>query len=90
MLSFFDIKGKDVINVRDGVRIGYICDILINEKKGVIDSIIVNKDERKLYGFWSRSKEYIIPFESVKKLEGDVVLTDFNKENIKLLADMLS
>ena len=90
MLSFFDIRGKEVINIKEGIRIGYVHDILIDSKRGSIDSIIVYKEIRRFYGFWKQNKELIIPFEKVKKLEGDVILTSFNDENIKMLTDIFT
>ena len=41
MLRAGDLRQKEVINISDGMRLGFVYDVEINFEKGSIDAIIV-------------------------------------------------
>ena len=79
MLRIYDIKQKEVINVIDGSRLGYICDIEINWKEGKITKLIV-PGPRKPFGLFGREMEYLIPWDNIKKIGEDTILIEINEE----------
>jgi len=78
MLRIYDIKQKEVINVIDGARLGYICDIEINWKEGKITKLIV-PGARKSFGFFGREMEYLIPWDKIQKIGEDTILVEINE-----------
>ena len=79
MLRIYDIKQKEVINVIDGARLGYICDIEINWQEGKITKLIV-PGTRKAFGFFGKEMEYLIPWEKIQKIGEDTILVEINEE----------
>lgn len=51
-----DFKHKEVININDARRMGYVQDVTADLKTGTITSIIVPGNNSKLFGFISRWK----------------------------------
>lgn len=69
------IKKKEVINIRDGVRLGFVSDVEINIKSGCIVNIIVSC-VCKVFGIFGKESEYIINWCEVKKIGDDIILVD--------------
>lgn len=74
-----ELKQKEVINVCDCQRLGFVCDIDFHCKTGVITHIIV-PGPCKLWGFLGRDHEYVIPFCCIKQIGPDVILVDIEPE----------
>ncbi|HHX59569.1 MAG TPA: YlmC/YmxH family sporulation protein [Epulopiscium sp.] len=79
MLRIYDIKQKEVINVVDGSRLGYICDVEINWQEGSITKLIV-PGPRKAFGLFGREMEYLIPWDKIKKIGADTILIEIDEE----------
>ncbi len=78
---FCDLKQKEVINVCDGFRLGFICDLEIDLKNGRILKIIIPAPG-KLFGLFCREKEYRIPWGCIKKIGSDIILVEINPDDI--------
>ena len=74
-MSFCDLRRKEVINMRDGARLGCICDLEIEEGSGVIRSIVVPGPPR-FFGILRSDEELVIPFCKITKFGDDVILVD--------------
>ena len=61
MMRLCELKCKEVINVCDGKRLGFIVDLLIDECNGHIHAIVIPKAGKKC-SFFSDGSEYVIPF----------------------------
>ncbi len=70
--SFTSLRDKDVINICDGKRLGFINDLEIDNCDGRICAIIVLFDSRP-FGF-GKCEELIIPWEKIKCFGKDAVL----------------
>lgn len=77
MLTFCELKSKEVINVCDGARLGRICDIEIDECTGQVISLII-PGENRLFGLIRSDEELVIPYSCIKKLGDDVILVEVN------------
>jgi len=84
MIRMYDIKQKEVINIKDGYRFGYICDIEIDEEKGCICAIIVPGPGR-VFGMFGGDQEYNIPWSCIQQIGEDIILVDI--ETRKALVD---
>jgi YlmC/YmxH family sporulation protein len=75
------IKQKEIINISDGKRFGFLSDIDIDEKIGRIKKIIV-PGSGKIFGVFGRETEYFIPWSDIKQIGDDIILVDVNTDEI--------
>jgi len=77
MVKTTDLREKEVINVRDGTRIGFISDLEVNLEKGVIEAIIL-PGPGKILGLFGKNQDYIIKWKNIIRIGSDVILVDLN------------
>jgi YlmC/YmxH family sporulation protein len=77
-----ELKQKEVINISDGRRLGFVHDVEINLENGRVDAIIIPAGSH-FFGFIGRDNEYIIPWERVKKIGEDIILVDMDERFIR-------
>lgn len=72
-----DLRLLDIVNVKDGRRLGPIKDLDLDLERGVVKSIIVAGPARSwgLFGN-GKSEDFIVPWDRVKKIGVDVILVD--------------
>lgn len=70
-----DFKHKEVVNITDGRRLGFVQDVTANLETGIITSIIVPGNS-KLLNFFSSGNDIIIPWEKIKCIGEDIILVE--------------
>lgn len=60
-----DFKHKEVINITDGKRLGFVQDVNADLETGMITSIIV-PGSAKLISFFSSSNDIVIPWQNIR------------------------
>lgn len=70
-----DFKHKEVINITDGRRLGFVQDVTANLESGIITSIIVPGSNR-MFKVFSTGNEVVIPWEQIKCIGDDVILVE--------------
>lgn len=70
-----DFKHKEVINITDGKRLGYVQDVCADLETGTITSIIV-PGSNKLISFFSSNNDIMIPWQKVKCIGEDLILVE--------------
>lgn len=75
----WELRQKEVINICDGQRLGFVCDLEFDLKTGCIHSIIV-PGPCKVFGFIGRESEYVIDLCDIERVGGDVILVDIELE----------
>ena len=70
-----DFKHKEVINITDGKRLGFVQDVTANLESGTITSIIV-PGSNKVLNIFSFINDIIIPWEKIKCIGDDVILVE--------------
>ena len=75
VLSVNDLKTKEVINVSDGARLGFVSDVEIDLKSGRVTSLLVPGAYR-LMGFLGRDEDIVIKWENIKKIGDDIIIID--------------
>ena len=68
-----DFKHKEVINITDARRLGFVQDVNAELESGIITSIVV-PGSSKLLNFFSSEPELTIPWSSIKCIGEDVIL----------------
>lgn len=75
-----DFKHKEVINIIDGRRLGFVQDVTANLETGIITSIIV-PGSTKLFKFFTSSNDIVIPWNRIKCIGDDVILVELEGYN---------
>ncbi len=75
MLRISELKSKEVINVLDGRRLGFIGDLDIDLETGRVRAIIV-PGGGKILGLFGRDNDIYIPWEKIARIGLDVILVD--------------
>ena len=70
-----DMRNKEVINICDGCRLGFVADMEIRLPDGQVCAIIVYGPCRFL-GLFGRGEEYSIPWECIQRIGEDIILVD--------------
>lgn len=72
-MRIYDFREKEVINLADGARLGYIFDVELDVETGKVKSLII-PGQGKVLGLFGKESEYSIPWEAIKKIGDDIVL----------------
>jgi YlmC/YmxH family sporulation protein len=73
LINLKDLRRKEVINVRDGRKLGYVDDVEIDSKNAAITSLIIYGEERWL-GFFGREDDIQIDFSKIQLIGVDTIL----------------
>lgn len=75
MFKASELRQKEIINIADGKRLGFVSDVEINMETGIIEAIIIPSESR-LFRIISKDNDTVIPWEDIKKIGIDVILID--------------
>ncbi|MDE6260772.1 MAG: YlmC/YmxH family sporulation protein [Oscillospiraceae bacterium] len=70
-----DLQYKEVIDIADGTRYGFVGDIELNPERGAIESVVV-KGRPRLLGLLGRESDAVFPWSAVKRFGEDIILVD--------------
>ncbi|MCL2500118.1 MAG: YlmC/YmxH family sporulation protein [Defluviitaleaceae bacterium] len=79
MARMYDLRQKEIINTKDGVRFGFVSDLVIDVEEGKIQALIVPGPGRVL-GVFGRDQEYRIPWKDITKIGEDIILVDCDSD----------
>ncbi|MBR5247059.1 MAG: YlmC/YmxH family sporulation protein [Clostridia bacterium] len=72
-----DMREKEIINLRDGCRLGAVCDVEFDTCSGNIVSIVVF-GRSKVFGFGGKGEDIKICWNDIKVIGDDTILVDFD------------
>ena len=70
-----ELQKKEVINLTNGRRLGFVYDVEIDLHTGRVIALIVPGQNRFFRMFW-KYEEFIILFEQIKKIGDDIILVE--------------
>ena len=70
-----DFKHKEVININNGKRLGYVQDVCADLETGMITSIIV-PGSNKIMSFFNQNNDIVIPWQNKKCIGDDLILVE--------------
>ena len=80
-MRLVSLQSKDVINVYDGRKIGYIADIEVDWCQRCIQALIVEKiNFFHFLCFFKEQPVIVIPIQCVISLKGDVILVNIEHD----------
>ena len=71
-----DFRHKEVVNITDGKRLGYVQDVCADLETGRITSIIVPGGTNTLMSLFSNSNDIIIPWDKITCIGDDLILVE--------------
>jgi YlmC/YmxH family sporulation protein len=72
MFKVSELRNKEVINMTDGERLGYVCDMEINRSTGHVQALIVpGRDKQKFFG---KNSSLRIPWSEVERIGQDLIV----------------
>ncbi len=69
----FDLSYKEVINLHDGARLGYVGDVDIDLESGRVTALII-PGRLRLLGLLGREEDAVVPWENIEKIGEDIIL----------------
>ena len=70
-----EMRNREVICIKDGSRLGSVCDVELDTCTGLIRSIIVY-GRPKVFGLAGREEDIVIPWEQIQVFGDETVLVD--------------
>ena len=70
-----DFKHKEVVNITDGKRLGFVQDVCADLETGIITSIIV-PGNNKLLNIFAGNNDIEIPWQKIKCIGEDLILVE--------------
>ena len=71
----WDLRRKEVINICDGCRLGYVSDVVLRVPEGQVEALVVSGPCR-FFGLFGRGEEYVVPWECIQRFGDDIILID--------------
>ncbi len=72
-----DMRNKEVINVKDGTRIGCVNDVEVDMKCAKLVAIVIY-GRLKCFGILGREEDIIIRWENIEVIGEDTILVRYN------------
>lgn len=70
-----ELQYKEVIDISDGTRYGFVEDVELDPERGAIESIVVGGRAR-CFGLLGREPDQVFPWPSVKRFGEDIILVE--------------
>ncbi|MBS6366897.1 MAG: YlmC/YmxH family sporulation protein [Clostridiales bacterium] len=70
-----DLQCKEVVNITDGSRLGYVGDVEIDVLTGRVVAIVV-PGRCRFFGLFGRSDDYVIPWQCIRRFGEDIILVE--------------
>ena len=76
-MKLSELQRKDIINIKDGKKVGRIIDVEFDPSNGYMIHFVIEKT-RFVRSLFSVSEDLNIKFTQIKKLGEDVILIDIS------------
>ncbi len=76
---FSELRCKEVVNTATGCRMGYVQDLVLDERDGRILAIVV-PGPCKVLGLLGHTDDFVIPWGCIRRIGGDIILVDFDPD----------
>ena len=74
-MTIGELRCKEVINICDGCRLGFVGDVEVMLPEGRVAALIVPGPCR-FFGLFGRGEDYYIPWDCIKQIGDDIILID--------------
>lgn len=82
IICFSELRCREVINISDGRRLGYVSDLELDVDCGRILSLIIPYPGR-FFGLFGSCGTYVIPWPCIRKIGDDLILVDVCLDEVR-------
>ncbi len=79
-MKLFDLKHKEVINLNDGMRLGYVYDLEFDIERGVLEAILL-PGHLSFFRLFFKSEDVVIPVDKISKIGNDFIFVNYEKSD---------
>ncbi len=76
-MKLSELQRKDIVNIKDGKKVGKIIDVEFDPTNGYVIKFVIER-AHFVKNLFSSSEELTIKFTQIKKLGEDVILIDIS------------
>ena len=69
----YDLGCREVINLQDGARLGYVGDVEVDIETGSVCALVI-PGRLRLFGLLGRDEDKVIPWTAIEKIGSDLIL----------------
>lgn len=85
LIKISELQAKDIVNMENGKRLGYLTDVEIHVETGKVTALIINGSGKMMGLFGKGVADIVIPWENIIRIGSDVILVEvpsmFNKSS---------
>ena len=70
-----ELQYKELVDISDGTRYGYISDLEVDTESGAVQNIIAYGRARA-FGLLGREPDLVFPWSAIKRIGSDLILID--------------
>lgn len=70
-----DLRDKEIIDVKDGSRFGYVGDVEVDLESGKVCALVV-PGRLRFFGLLGREEDVVFPWESIQRFGEDIILVE--------------
>ena len=70
-----ELRYKEIINVSDGRRYGWVGDVEVDLESGQVRALVV-PGRLRLFGLLGREEDRVFPWEAVRRFGADTILVE--------------
>lgn len=82
MVRMSELRCREVINVCDGCRLGFVEDLELDCTGGNVVALVV-PGRAKLFGLLGREDDYVIPWRCIRRMGCDIILVEVETEKVR-------
>ena len=79
--SFSGLRNKEIVNMKTGLKIGYVDDIELDTVSGAVVSLIVFGKPRA-FGIMGRDEDIVIKCSNIELIGEDTILVNFEDKAV--------
>ena len=76
-----DLQCKEVVNITDGCRLGYVSDVELDILTGKVVAIVV-PGKCRFFGLFGRADDYVIPWQCIRRFGEDIILVEVIQDRV--------
>ena len=82
MVRMTELRCREVVNICDGCRLGFVTDLELDCTGGNVCALIV-PGKARFFGLLGRDHEFVIPWSCIRRIGGDIILVEVDLECVK-------
>ena len=78
-----ELRCKEVINITDGQRLGFVSDVEVQLPEGKVLALVVPGPCR-FFGLFGRKDDFVIPWNCIRRIGSDIILVELEPDNCRV------